>query len=325
MSAYLKNYLTNVGWVKPRQRRTQQDRSDAIPRAQRGFLLITAVILIVVVALLATVITFLTTGNVLSSAGHANSAQSLFLAESGLEFEQLRLAQNVDWYRSTTDPIATSTRNLGAGTFTVYSHLPATMLRRRLISTSTVVCVYTIDRLPTSGYVQIDNDINAGGEFVHYNGTASSAAGCGNRPALTGIARNQTIDVITGSNVDHDRGSLVYPVTTLITNLVASCATPSTIRIADHSKFLNAGTISLTDLASNTEEISYTGSVRAGGVMTLTGVTRCANAAGPFAYAPNFPVTPILDDGTSPDFEAQIFASGAVGSAARQESKSIQR
>ncbi|MCR4303777.1 MAG: pilus assembly PilX N-terminal domain-containing protein [Gallionella sp.] len=325
MRAYLKNPLTNVGWVKPRQRRTQQDRSDAIPRTQRGFLLITAVILIVVVALLATVITFLTTGNVLSSAGHANSAQALFLAESGLEYEQLRLAQNVDWYRSTTDPIATSPRNLGAGTFTVYSNLPATMLRRRLNSASTAVCVYTIDRWPTSGYVQIDNDITAVGEFVRYTGTTSSVASCGNRPALTGIARDQTIFGVKGSNVDHDRGSPVYPVTPLITNLGLSCTAPSTIQIVDHLKFLTVGTISLTDLAGNTEEISYTGSTRAGGVMTLTGVTRCSNVTGPFAYAPNFPVTPLLDDGTSPDFEAQIFASGAVGSATRQESKSIQR
>jgi hypothetical protein len=206
----------------------------------------------------------------------------------------------------------------------VYSNLPATMLRRHLNSASTAVCVYTIDRLPTSGYVQIDDDITAGGEFVHYNGTSSSVASCGNRPALTGIARNQTIGVITGSNVDHDRGSPVYPVTTLITNLGASCTAPSTVQIADHSKFLSAGTISLTDSAGNTEEITYTGSSRAGGVMTLTGVVRCTNA-GPFAYAPNFPVTPLLDDGTSPDFEAQMFATGTVGSAARQESKTIQR
>lgn len=294
-------------------------------KLQRGFLLITAVIMIVTVALLATVITFLSTGNVLSSGGHANSAQALFLAESGLEYEQLRLAQSVDWYRNTTDPISTSTRNLGAGNFTVYSHLPATMLRRRLTSTSTVVCVYTIDRWPTSGYVQIDNDIIAGGEFVRYLGTISSAVNCGNRPALTTIARNQTIGSVTGSLIDHDRGSPVYPVTQLITNLAASCTAPSTIQIFDNSKFLDVGTISLTDNAGNTEEIEYTASTRAGGVMTLTGVTRCANGNGPFAYAPNAPVTPLLDDGTSPDFEAQIFSSGAVGNATRQESKSIQR
>lgn len=56
-----------------------------LPVTQRGFLLITAMVLIVTVGLLAAVITFLSAGNVLSGAQHASSAQALFIAESGIE------------------------------------------------------------------------------------------------------------------------------------------------------------------------------------------------------------------------------------------------
>jgi hypothetical protein len=300
--------------------------SGTFLRVQRGFLLMTAVVLIVVAALVLTVMVFLGVTGTESSVGHSQSGQALFVGGSGLEYEQRRLAQNVDWYRSTSDPMPGTTQALGAGSFTVYSNLPATMLRRRVVSGSTAsICVYTIDRLPTSGNVQVGNDINAGGEFVQYTGTNSSLAACGNRPALTGITRNRTIGGIVGADGDHARGSNVYPVTTLITVLAASCAAPTTIQITDHSKFLNAGTITLTNNAGETEEIAYADSSRAGGVMTLTGVTRCQNGTGPFAFVANFPVTPLLDDGASPDFEAQMFATGSAGSATRQETRTIQR
>lgn len=300
--------------------------SRSLPRTQRGFLLITAVVLIVVTALLLTVMVFLGATGTRSSVAHSQSGQALFTADSGTEDEQRRMAQNVDWYRSTSDPTPVVTRNFGSGSFTVYSNLPATMLRRRMVAGSTAnICVYTIDRLPASGYVQVDDDITSGGEFVRYTGVTASAAGCGNRPALTGITRNQTINGITGTNGDHERGSNVYPVTTLVTGLAASCTAPATIQIADHPKFLGAGSISLTDSAGNTEEIAYIGSSRAGGVMTLTGVARCQNGTGPFAYTAGFPVTPLLPDGVAPDFEAQIFASGTADAAARQETRTIQR
>ena len=296
------------------------------PHTQRGFLLIAAVVLIVIAGLVLSAMVFLGVTGEESSVGHMQAGQALFVTDSGTEYEHRRLARNVEWYRSSTDPMPAASQNFGAGSFTVYSNLPATMLRRRMVSGSTAnVCVYTIDRLPTSGYVQVEDDIVGGAEFVRYTGTTTSAASCGNRPALTGITRNQTINGVTGADGDHERGSYVYPVTTLITGLAASCTPPVPFRITDHSKFLDAGTISLTDGAGNTEEIVYRGSNRVGGVMTLLGVTRCENGTGPFAYAANSPVTPLLSDGTSPDFEAQIHASSTVSGAMRQESKTIQR
>lgn len=56
-----------------------------MPNRQCGFLLVAAVFMIVTVALLATVITFMTAGNVLSGAQHASSAKAFFIAESGRE------------------------------------------------------------------------------------------------------------------------------------------------------------------------------------------------------------------------------------------------
>lgn len=302
---------------------------NRLPSSQRGFLLIVAVVLIVIVGLLAAVITFLTTGNVLTSASHATSAQALYLAESGLEFEQRRLAQNLDWYRSSTDPMAPATRSLGAGNFTVYSNLPATMLRRRIPSAVSTadICVYTIDRFPTSGEVQIEDDITSSAEFIHYNGTTSSSAACGNRPALTGITasptgRDFTIGGVSGAAGPHARNSNVYPVTTLNTPLSnASCTTiPVSFRIVSHPKFLSAGTLNI-----GGEEISYSGSSISGGLMTLTGVVRCLDGAPAAAHAAGDPVTPVLVGDVSASQEAEMYSNGVVDVTSRAMRKTVQR
>lgn len=306
--------------------------SGTFLRAQRGFLLMTAVVLIVVAALVLTVMVFLGVTGTESSVGHSQSGQALFVGGSGLEYEQRRLAQNLDWYRSTSDPMPGTSQALGAGSFTVYSNLPATMLRRRIPNGGSTadICVYTVDRFPASGYVQVEDDMNGNAEFIQYAGTTSNSVSCGNRPALTGLipaSRNATIGGVNNAANAHERDSHVYPVTTLMDNLAASvtCVAPAQLRITDHPKFLSAGTISLDDGSGiNAEEIAFGSSIRAGGVMTLKSLSRLNGSNCP-AWLAGVPVTPLLDDGTSPDFEAQIFASGAVDSAARQESKSIQR
>lgn len=310
----------------------------AAPRVQRGFLLMTAVVLIVVVALLISAMVYLSATNTESGAGNLQAGQALFITDSGLDYGQRQLAQDTDWYRDTSDPAimtdgtcppSTVTLNLGQGTFTVCTNKPATMLRRRMASASTAVCVYTVDRFPTSGYVQIDDDISPTGsaEFVHYTGTTASAASCGNQPALTGIARNQTISSITGTMGDHERDTYVYPVTTLQGGgLPNSCATPSSFQIADNSKFLSAGTIALDDGGTNYEQIVYTGSSRSGGVMTLTGVQRCQNTTMSAAWPGGFPVTPVTaQPSNSVRFETEISSTGSVSGAVRMERKTVQR
>ena len=87
-------------------------RFGAVAHTQRGFLLIVAVVMIVSVALLATVITFLSAGNVLSGASHASSAQALFIAEAGLEQGARKFSLNSAYTGETDTPFAN-------GSFTV--------------------------------------------------------------------------------------------------------------------------------------------------------------------------------------------------------------
>ncbi|MEX2163355.1 MAG: hypothetical protein WD823_03830 [Sulfuricaulis sp.] len=54
-------------------------------KAQRGFLLITSVVLIVIAVLLLTVMVFMGVTGDESSVEHSRSGQALFVAESGLE------------------------------------------------------------------------------------------------------------------------------------------------------------------------------------------------------------------------------------------------
>ncbi len=303
-------------------------------RRQRGFLLIAAIVLVVVASMLAVTIAFIAATSGRSATDNLQSGQALFLAESGLEFERRRMAQNLDWYRSSTDPTATSgAQTLGAGTFTTSSNLPATKLRRRLSSGASgagaAICVYTIDRFPTSGTIQIDDDISAGAEFVTYTGTTASSAACGNLPAFTGLTRGVLIAGTGAAAANHSRDDIAYPVTTLVDPLAisATCVAPATLRINDNSKFLSSGTISLDDGGVNSEDISYAISSRSGGVMTLKGLTRQLGAGCP-AWAAGAPVRPQLANGTGGsgnNNEAQASATGNVGSTQRTMNRAIQR
>src|SRR5881296_701665 len=123
-------------------------------RRQRGFLLIAAIVLVVVATMLAVTIAWIAATSGSSATDNLQSGQALFLAESGVEYERRCLAQNLDWYQSTTDPIApnatgtcataTTTQTLGSGTFTVYANVPATMLRKRTDTSTADICAYTI-------------------------------------------------------------------------------------------------------------------------------------------------------------------------------------
>ena len=210
---------------------------------QGGFLLIAAIILVVVASMLAVTIAMIAATSGSSATDNLQSGQALFLADSGLEFEARRMAQNLDWYRSGTDPTTTSgPQSLGAGTFTTSSNLPATKLRRRLLSGASgpgaAVCVYTIDRFPASGTIQIDDDISAGAEFVTYTGTTASSASCGNLPAFTGLTRGVLIAGTGAAAANHSRSRPPASRPRL-------CASPTTrnFSIAERSAWMTAARI----------------------------------------------------------------------------------
>ena len=61
------------------------------PVFQRGFLIIAAMALLVIVSFLVLALGFIFTGDVTSSGTHAQSAKALFIAETGIEVNTGRL------------------------------------------------------------------------------------------------------------------------------------------------------------------------------------------------------------------------------------------
>ena len=156
------------------------------PATQRGFLLIVAVVLIVVVGLLAAVITFLSAGNVLSSASHASSAKALFVAESGMERALYGFkAGTACGSLSTLTPPST----VGDGDFsllgTLYSPATPVTIAVDIGTTDTVIPVSADPR--TSGYAT-HGRLTIGTEALSYAEVATT--GCSGAPAcFTGVTR----------------------------------------------------------------------------------------------------------------------------------------
>lgn len=279
-------------------------------------MLIVAVVLLVAVAAFIAVLGSMVSADVKSGTDTQGSVQAFYLAESGMEFEQRRWAQNLNWYRSATDPnpAAAAAQSLGNGSFTVYSNLPATLLKKKVATADNTITPYCTDRFPASGTLQLEEDLTGSGEFVTYTGISGGA--------FTGVARGRTVGTVTSVAGPHSRSDAVYPVTTLVTPLLAtSCATiPVPFQIAYHPKFLSAGTLDIEG-----EEISYTGSSVAGGNMTLTGVTRCLGLVGPAAHPAGRPVTPVLIGGDSADYLVEMVATGTLRGSIRYAKRTVLR
>jgi hypothetical protein len=273
-----------------------------------------ALIMMVVLVSLAIAFSYMLANNAFSSGSHVGSVQALFLAESGLEAEQRRWAQNLNWYRSATDPnpAAPAAQALGNGTFTVSTNLPATMLSARLSSAAATINACTTQRFPASGILQVEDDLASGAELVRYTGIAGTT--------FTGVSRGQTVGSVTSVAGTHARSTVVYPVTILRTALAANCTPLASIQVDAHSKFLGAGTLDIEG-----EEIAYGGSSTSGGTMTLTGITRCLGTVASVSHAVGQPVTPVLQGGESADYQAEMVSTGAAGSNTRYARRTIQR
>lgn len=151
------------------------------PARQRGFLLIAAVVLIVAAALLLTVMVFLGAAGTMSSAGHSQSGQALFVAESGIERAL---------YGFTREGAACGSLNysagFGQGSFSTVGTLyapAATTLSAAISATDTVIPVASVADYAPHGRVTV------GSEFVQYAGTSSSSCGAFSPPCFTGAAR----------------------------------------------------------------------------------------------------------------------------------------
>ena len=281
---------------------------------QVGFLMIAALVLIVVLVALAAVLGHLLANSTLSSGKHVGSMQALFLAESGLEFDQRRWSQNLDWYRSTTDPNppAPAAQALGNGTFAVFANLPATKVRTGFPAAAATLNVFTTARFPVAGILQVEDDITGGGEFVRYTGVTANS--------FTGVSRAQTVGTVSNVASNHARGDVVYPVTILRTVMAANCTPLASILVDTNPKFLGAG---LLDIEG--EEISYSGVSIAGGTMTLTGIVRCLGVVNNVAHAVGQPVTPIRVGGDSADYQVELQSTGVAGTNLRYARRTVDR
>ena len=283
---------------------------------QRGYLLVAAVILIVVVALLAAALSSMLAGNVGTTVNNLGSMQVFYEAESGIEYGRRNLAQDLEWYRTASDPVTLPAQTLGAGGFTVVKSVPATMLTAASGTIAGTLRVYTTARFPTAGFLQIEDDVSIGsGEFVQYSGVTANTFNVIARSVVIGGVPSVIPPVIS-----HGRSSRVYPVTTLATALAANCTALASINVAAHSKFLGAGTIDIEG-----EELRYGSSSTSGGTLTLSGVLRCQNTTLAAAHAVGAPVTPILVDNLGVDFEAEMVSTGTLGGDSRVSRLTVQR
>lgn len=284
-------------------------------QGQGGMSLVAALFIIVVLAFMGVMFLSMISTSTLTSVNDMQSMQAFNIAEGGVEYAQYSLAQNLDWYRSASDPYPVVTRNLGVGSFVTSTTLPATKLQRRLRTTDNTAFVYTTDRFPSSGYLQIDDNVPPG-EFVQYTGKTATT--------FTGLTRGIDIGSVASATNSYLRNTEVYPVAQLVTVLTATCSSPATItiRVLNNSaiKFLGGGTLDILG-----EEIRYTGLTVSGLNLILSGITRCLAGTGPFAPNIDDPVTPVQVNGVSADYQSEVTTTGTVGGTVRVVKKTVSR
>ncbi|MHB1951450.1 MAG: type IV pilus modification PilV family protein [Acidiferrobacteraceae bacterium] len=174
------------------------------PPKERGFLLIAAIVLLVILSFFALIVTALFVGDTRRSIDHLSSAQALFLAESGLERATRTLLSPTVMTPSSTDnrlSCQTVNTNLtgvaqGAGVFSVTGGTPfysgdtvntPMTVNGPLSATATVIPLANTASLgdyAPAGRVLIDT------EAIDYSAISPSAAVCGGTsPCLIGVAR----------------------------------------------------------------------------------------------------------------------------------------
>ena len=190
----------------------KQTVSDRCPGYQRGFLLMTAVVLIIIAALVLTVmVNFSVIGNQ-STVRHLGSKQALFIAGTGLERGIRALLSPVLGERldcaAVTGDVNLTNNAFGEGRFTVTggaSSYPAapTTLKIGISATDSTIPVNSLTGYAAAGRVLI------GGESIDYAEIEPTddtvCGGTGRSPCLVGAARGR--DSSTASI--HAAGSLV--------------------------------------------------------------------------------------------------------------------
>lgn len=163
--------------------------------AQRGALLITAVVLIAVIGALAAALSFMFVSNVGSSASHLNSAQALMVAEAGLERALYTYKGGrgrscaLLTYNSSTAPGASVAQGSFSTTGTLYT--PAsTTLSAAITSSQTIIPVAATTGYSARGRITINS------EDINYNAIGATAPSCAPfaAPCFTGALRGAGVN-----------------------------------------------------------------------------------------------------------------------------------
>lgn len=169
--------------------------------AQRGTLLIAAVVLITIIGLLVTVVNYLFVGGAAAGSDHLRSAQALFVAESGLEYAAYQ-------YRGA--PLAScaalsSTQSVGLGSFTTTAAANSTSstLSSDITATATVIPLASTNGFGAHGRITIGSEAIDYAAISVLNLTGSKRGRMGttaaNYSSGTTVTQSQCIVTSTGT------------------------------------------------------------------------------------------------------------------------------
>ncbi len=205
-----------------------------ILKKQSGFLLLSAVILIIAIAFIAATAAYVFVVNSRSSADQQLTTKALYVAEAGMQVALTRVvgtdvSQRIQCSQVTGHVDLTDV-SFGPGQFTVIATAvtPYTTLSATINASTTIIPVASITGFETVGSVMIDREV------VNYTGTSTSAGSCGGiAPCLTGATRG----AVTTTATAHVSGTPVGQDMCILqsTGKVPSNASPLATRIIKRS------------------------------------------------------------------------------------------
>lgn len=140
-------------------------------RRARGFLLIVAILVLVVVAIAVVALGYMTSADIRSSSGHAQSEQAYFVATSGIEYASQQFGAGTQCANLAYTNVAA-----GPGAFTtsgaLYYPPVRTTLTAAIGAANTTLPVASIAGYAPRGQVRIGN------EYINYASTSAVAAAC---------------------------------------------------------------------------------------------------------------------------------------------------
>lgn len=178
-------------------------------KAQQGFLLISAVIIIVVVGLLAATVSYVVITNSRSMANQLDAMRAHYIAESGLERAIYAVISSEITCSAVTGHASLTNISFGEGAFTAMATLnnpTAATLTAGVNASATVIPLSSINGYASVGRVTIDS------EAINYSGTSSGVDVCGAARCLTnakrGVASTTAASHLSGASVFQSQCSI---------------------------------------------------------------------------------------------------------------------